>query len=232
MTMGAAPVETRPACACRVHVARISDLPEDWRDGMPPIAARYRLLALGEGPEDACRAEFCAGLLLARFLGVVADGQLAFGPSGKPALAKGSTSFSISHGGDLVVLAVAQQDVGVDVERVPGAYGACERAAARRVFPEAVLAELDSLPPDEAARLFARVWTRMEAALKARGSGFDLDPRAHPEALAGWEVESVEHEGHVVSVARRDPTCIELAPVDLAALMRQDGEGAETEGAG
>ncbi|MEO7260862.1 MAG: 4'-phosphopantetheinyl transferase superfamily protein [Jatrophihabitantaceae bacterium] len=87
-------------------------------------------------------------------------------PHGRPAVAGHPVHFSLSHGGDLVLVAVAGTPVGVDVEAVP---------------KEQVAAELSTrLHPDEQCEIaaaqqpwlaFVRVWTRKEAYLKGIGTG-------------------------------------------------------------
>jgi len=79
---------------------------------------------------------------------------------GRPRTA--GVALSVSHAGDLVVVAAAAGSarLGVDVEAV---------TAAGRV------AELRSLFPDGAAPDLAG-WTRVEAAVKADGRGLEVDP--------------------------------------------------------
>lgn len=209
----------------KLYVVESEPLPEGWRLALPRIASRYRLRATESSSRQTRNEAYCTGLLLARVLGAVCDEQLTFGPAGKPALAAGTPCFSVSHGGGLVALAVSDADVGADVERIPAAYGPAQRAAARRILPAERFAALDAAPASDAPRLFALAWTRTEAVLKAAGSGFGVDPREHPEALEGWEVESVEHRGCVLTVARRDPFEIDLVAVDAGALAGSWNEG-------
>lgn len=202
-----------------LYSADSSSVPDGWERALPRIASYYRSRASDAGiDEPSRRSEFCAGLLLAHVLGVASDDQLVRGASGKPALAAGTPSFNLSHGGDLVVLATSETDVGVDVERIPCALGPMERSAARRVFAPDERDALDRADDNEAPDLFARLWTAKEAVLKALGSGFDVDPRAHPEAMAGWIVNSIRHEGHMIAVAQREPFEIRLVPLDWERL--------------
>ncbi|MCS5691401.1 4'-phosphopantetheinyl transferase superfamily protein [Cyanobium sp. FGCU-6] len=97
--------------------------------------------------------------------------SLAFqaGPHGKPAL-EGGPPFNLSHSGDLVLLAFHPvRAVGVDVEQPrPGVEW---HPIARRMFAPELVATLDSLPPAEQERAFLEAWCRLEAQLKARGTG-------------------------------------------------------------
>ena len=62
--------------------------------------------------------------------------------------------------------------VGVDIEALPRGERA-ERylALAERFFSPGFLAELRAAPPEEAPRVFGRLWCLTEAAVKATGSG-------------------------------------------------------------
>ncbi len=91
--------------------------------------------------------------------------RIARAAHGKPYLVDSPLRFSLSHSGDLALVAVAREvDLGVDVERI--APNRDVIALARRFFP-----------PDEAAAVvrdpsaFYRLWTRREAYLKATGLG-------------------------------------------------------------
>lgn len=124
-----------------------------------------RLLQLG----GAQRQGFLAGRALIRDLLRRDDGERVValdstcercgGPHGRPRTA--GSSLSVSHGDDLVAVAVgpASVSLGVDVEPL---------AHAGR------LAEIAPLFPADAPDLAA--WTRIEAAVKADGRGFAIDP--------------------------------------------------------
>lgn len=113
--------------------------------------------------------------ILASYLCTSPD-EVAFryGAAGKPELARpGSENvvrFNLSHSGDVVLVAVAQdREVGVDVEAVRGA--AATDGVAARFFHPAEVASLAALENTERSLAFYRFWTRKEAYLKARGDG-------------------------------------------------------------
>ncbi|MEU1037895.1 4'-phosphopantetheinyl transferase family protein [Streptomyces sp. NPDC005551] len=95
------------------------------------------------------------------------------GPHGRPALRTAGVHFSLSHSGDLVMVALAPAPVGVDVEglataqAVLGAQCALHPAEAR---------ELARLPAHERPAAFTRAWVRKEAYLKGLGTGLVRDP--------------------------------------------------------
>ena len=124
-----------------------------------------------------------------------APGELGFvrqpcptcdGPHGRPVLAvPGSAAeppvqFSLSHGGDLVLVGIAGTHVGVDVEEVPEARVAADLSA--RLHP-AEQREIAAAERPEVA--FAAVWTRKEAYLKGIGTGLSGGLAAHYLGVTG-----------------------------------------------
>jgi 4'-phosphopantetheinyl transferase len=99
---------------------------------------------------------------------------LEYSPNGKPLLAgrfaRSGLQFNLAHCEDLALLAVARgRVVGIDLERIRVIDDAQETAAwfcsPRENY------EFQSLPPDERAPAFYRLWTRKETWLKAIGQG-------------------------------------------------------------
>lgn len=123
--------------------------------------------------------------VLARVLGVPADQVVVDrepcvgcgGPHGRPVLAggHGDVHFSLSSGGGLVLVAVADVRVGVDVEAVPDAARA--RAVAAVLHPRE-RARLALVPEADHPAALARAWVRTEAYLKGLGTGLQRDPGA------------------------------------------------------
>ena len=85
-------------------------------DGMDLVtdARRARIGAYMQ-PTDQARC-LVAGMLLRKVCGVTEDSQLHFGEQDKPYLR--GKYFNISHSGDYVVLATADSEVGVDIEKI------------------------------------------------------------------------------------------------------------------
>jgi len=123
-------------------------------------------------------------LLLAGILGcsphVVA---FARGPYGKPMLAQpiaalGAVQFNLSYAGDYVLIGLHSHScIGVDIaETLMGAdFGLDSLALAKLWFSPVVVQQLSCLPVQRRAPLFFQHWCRLEAELKASGSGFRLD---------------------------------------------------------
>lgn len=117
--------------------------------------------------------------ILARYVDATADGlQFVTNAHGKPALtaANPQVEFNLTHSENLALLAVAQQDVGIDVEYL---RGTCDwDRLAERVFTARELGPLDRLgTPDTRTRQFYELWTAKEAYIKARGIGMSLSLR-------------------------------------------------------
>ncbi|MEV0222076.1 4'-phosphopantetheinyl transferase superfamily protein [Streptomyces sp. NPDC050704] len=142
----------------------------------------------------------------------VAPGALRFGretcpwcgaPHGRPMLASpsGGPEFSLSHGGGLVLIAVARTRVGVDVEPVPADGLVAELA--QELHP-AEQAAVRAVPEAARAGEFARVWTRKEAYLKGLGVGLGRGLGADDvtSAIPGWQLVDLEPgEGHAGALA-------------------------------
>jgi 4'-phosphopantetheinyl transferase len=88
-------------------------------------------------------------------------------PATEPGLEAPAPSFSLAHSGDAVVIAVAGQPVGVDVEREPTG---CVCSLVTAMHPsDAAIAE--PLPEPERHAAIIRWWVRAEAVLKCAGTG-------------------------------------------------------------
>lgn len=166
----------------------VADTVEVWLiDARASCPAVESLLAL-LGPQERERAEACispedrreyviahaaAHCIVGARIGV-APSQVAWriGPHGKPHLSGHArrVEVNLSHSGDLCLVAVsASRPVGVDIQCL--ATGSTPVALARRYFP-AHEARLVLDADDDVARpeVFARLWTRKEAFVKAAGS--------------------------------------------------------------
>ena len=161
-------------------------------------------------------------------------------PHGKPRLAGGAgLELSVSHAGDLVVVAVATRArVGVDVELLDRRLRPRELARVALAPEEAE--ELAALDEDERVRAFLVYWTRKEAATKAVGRGLELElgeirvsaPDESPRLLS-WrddvapeDVALVDLEapaGHVAALAVVGK-CDDVVELDGSALLRSWGE--------
>ncbi|MFD7295334.1 4'-phosphopantetheinyl transferase family protein [Streptomyces sp. NPDC059897] len=131
------------------------------------------------------------------------------GPHGRPALADApGPHFSLSHSGDLALVALAPAPVGADVEELPSAKVAEELTAVLHPRERAELAALAD--PEERRLAVARAWVRKEAYLKGLGTGLSRGTdRDYVGTLAGspgtpdgWTLRDVPvPEGYTAAVA-------------------------------
>jgi 4'-phosphopantetheinyl transferase len=97
-------------------------------------------------------------------------------PHGRPRLANQPLELSVSHAGDLIVVAISPDaPVGVDVEKIDPAVPA---KLASHVLGRDELPDFLALPQRDQPSQFFRLWTRKEAALKATGDGLRLPMNA------------------------------------------------------
>lgn len=87
---------------------------------------------------------------------------------------------NISHSGDIAVLAISDQPVGVDIERIKMKEVDSEEnrrriKLAERFFHEEEFEYLKKLKNPDSA--FTRIWTMKESYVKMLGTGFATDPK-------------------------------------------------------
>ncbi|MEV4947176.1 4'-phosphopantetheinyl transferase superfamily protein [Streptomyces sp. NPDC053755] len=134
------------------------------------------------------------------------------GSHGRPVTEDGPVHFSLSHGGDLALVALGPVPLGVDLEPLPSPRTV--RAITGQLHPDEV-AELAALPRSARPAAFARAWVRKEAYLKGLGVGLArgvaLDyvgtvPTA-PQRLPGWSMTDLTvPEGFAAAMAVTSPT--------------------------
>ena len=143
---------------------------------IPPLGEALRAHIEAYKNPSARAASVCAwALLYETLLGAgLSSGTVAFSPNGKPYFTDLPVLFSISHGGSLAAVSLADTPTGVDVERTD-----------RKVRPQMAAR---CLSPEETAAFgddFIRAWCRKECAVKLTGEGLSgyplavnaLDPR-------------------------------------------------------
>ena len=135
-------------------------------------------------------------VLLACFAGIGPDDKLFRNESGKP-YAVGKDHFSISHSDHFTVLALSDDEpVGIDIERVGRVTARIIRKVSRYETGSASETEL------------AREWTKVEAALKQKGTGFYSDPlQLDLDALF---FSTYLHEGYCITCASEIPHVFSL----------------------
>ena len=156
--------------------------------------------------EDKIRC-LLAGLLLRQVCGITEDSQLTYGENDKPYLKNSDTHFNISHSGDYVVIATANSEVGVDIEKVIPYY---DDVAARCFTPQ----EIKWMRQEGNDEAFYRLWTAKESVMKASGMGFSLSPETFSVfpldsstyyiADKWWFLNWMSYNGHIICCAIED----------------------------
>jgi 4'-phosphopantetheinyl transferase len=139
------------------------------------------------------------------------------GSHGRPVLADPEipVHFSLSHGGDLIAVALSKAPLGVDVEPFPQRPALAELA---RVLHPGEQQDLAAVPDTDRPAAFARLWTRKEAYLKALGTGLSRDlavdylgESGRAPAPVGWTTTTLDAPpGHAAAVC-----CANSGPVRL-----------------
>ncbi|WP_031509824.1 4'-phosphopantetheinyl transferase superfamily protein [Streptomyces megasporus] len=201
----------------KLHVLRVSEHAADARAGaVLSEEERARCAAfVHEADRDRYRVAHTAlRVELAALLGTDPAAvpltrepcPLCGGPHGRPAVPGNPVHFSLSHTGDVVLLAFDDAPVGVDVEGIPTAAVVAETV--RALHPRE-RAEIGALPSADRPVAFARCWTRKEAYLKGTGTGLGEEPSvtyvgslAVPAEVPGWTLTDVEApDGYLAAVA-------------------------------
>jgi 4'-phosphopantetheinyl transferase len=147
--------------------------------------------------------------------------ELRLGPNDKPELIGGHDSptphFNLTHSGKMILIAVADAPVGVDVEQVRPMPDLLETA--RHALRPDEVAALKAIPANRRTEAFIAAWTRKEAYLKAQGLtlsemrdvSVNVDPDEHavllsvegePDAAERWTlVDLAVDAGYRAAVA-------------------------------
>ncbi len=108
-----------------------------------------------------------SGLMMKEILGITDDDMLKYNEHGKPFLEHGPC-FNISHSRKYAVLAVSENEIGVDTEM-------------NRDIDEGIINRCFLEDEADFARLstenYLRIWTAKEAVLKLLGKGFTFSPK-------------------------------------------------------
>jgi 4'-phosphopantetheinyl transferase len=171
------------------------------------LALAYQSLTVAEQKRfhayrlTADKTRFSLGRLLLRKIVEESMGQnlsLEMNDFGKPKLTSAQAHFSISHSGNVVLIAVStSKDVGVGVEQMMTLK---DREDLQSIFHPAEIEDINSLPVSLRERAFYECWARKEAISKAYGHGLSLPLKSYrvsclPEVSAqlleaDWGVEN------------------------------------------
>ncbi len=141
-------------------------------------------------------------------------------PEGKPRLVEaGPWHFNLSHSADWGLLALAREEVGVDVEDSSRKIECLQLA--RRFFSQSEANRVERLHPTEQALLFFRIWTLKEAYVKATGRGLrlPLDNFCTFDEQRGWGLFDLESQPLSCWRGQRLEPALDLPDCYCAALV-------------
>ena len=137
-------------------------------------------------------------VILAEYVGLEPHRlKLTVREGGKPILASDGVSsalhFNLSHSGDLALCAIADREVGVDLEQLK--YHDDMQRVAQHFFSHVEARTLESLAGIARTHFFFRTWVRKEAYLKASGDGLARDTTGFTVTEIGCPVRLHTSEG-------------------------------------
>lgn len=162
-----------------------------------------------------------SGYLLEEMLaaaGVAAPYEYELSDVGKPFLkdTTGHISFSLSHTNGLVVCAVSDGEIGIDVEPVQR----YNKAIAHRFFLPEEWKWIEAGSEDEWSRRFYQVWTYKEAADKMLGEALPKVIReiVYPEAIEegempSWNWKSWAVDRYIITLCSEEQVSMDVFPV-------------------
>lgn len=120
-----------------------------------------------------------------------------YGPQGKPYLKDyPDIHFSLSHSGNMAVLAISDSEVGIDVQERRG----YQERVAKRFYHESEIAVIEAISdPAEKANCFYQMWTAKEAYIKYTGKGMGQDLRSFGVDLVN---ECILEDGKKVALCK------------------------------
>lgn len=184
-------------------------------------ASRQKKIQAMKHPAEKQRG-IAAGLLLRKAVqeeGILyEEDNFCTGKHGKPELKTEGVFFNLSHAKDLVVCAVADAVVGVDVECLSRFLDdEKNQRLARRILQEEELKKWN--PHRERDRLLA-FWTRKESYVKMTGDGLAKDFRSVNTLREGMYTErSVEWQSDVYRICVCTPELLENVACDFSRNM-------------
>lgn len=168
--------------------------------------ARFDRVRRAEAATAQRRCRIALRLLLARRLAMSpAAIKLSYGRYGKPGVEGGAAKFSLSHSSHKAMIAIAETDIGVDLERVDEGIADIENLLDMICHP-LERREARETPPEARRAFFFRLWTRKEAYCKATGYGLQkpmnfFEIREYPGGGAVVDPMEPGLERHILDLA-------------------------------
>lgn len=152
----------------KIIIADINHFKDDPEQILSQIAPCYVEKYRSTMIQTDAMQELVSGLLLKQYLGIERDDQLTYNAYNKPSLVSKTKYYNISHSSDYVVLAIADCNVGIDVEKITKYY----EPTVKKIFSTKQNEQLLKISSEEKDEMFTQIWTEYEAMLKLKGTGF------------------------------------------------------------
>lgn len=154
--------------------------------------------------EDKFRCIGVAALLHKRLNLIESD--IRIGENGKPFSDNIKEEFSISHSGDYICLAVCNNTVGVDIEKIKKA----NFSVAKKIFTYNELNWMNENPDNR----FYSLWTKKESFVKCIGDGITSECKKIDTTNnnikynnSNYYTDTVEYNGYMISCCCKDLCC-------------------------
>lgn len=159
----------------KVYAVKSAALTGGEREYLALLPSVFREEVLRHKTEEGRTLALLSALLKRRFIGLENVGKSA---NGKPCAE--NAYFNISHSKDVAVIAIAENEVGIDVEKI--------RSANRETIGRIADAEDLSHVADD--KTFFEIWTAKESLVKANGDGIKGLSAAKALPLNGKKIYS------------------------------------------
>lgn len=167
--------------------------------------------------KDKSQATEMLFYVLKKFHGVLADeNSFSYNENGKPRLKDGKIFFNVSHTKGLIMIAVSDREVGIDVENFAEKKVDCQKIAEKYFFADEIKQiSADSIDGNSLVdkKKFFILWTKKESAIKYAGLSLasslkttsfkGLSPIGN-ERYDGATTQSFLFDDHVYSVTSPD----------------------------
>jgi 4'-phosphopantetheinyl transferase len=123
-------------------------------------------------------------ILLNRYTDIPASKiEFIVGKNKKPELRSDSNKirFNVSHSGELILIAISDTEIGVDIERIESGLNYSD--ILKHAFNEQEINRIEEAT--DSREVFFKLWTRKEALCKASSKGLDDELKEIP-CLDGW----------------------------------------------
>jgi 4'-phosphopantetheinyl transferase len=143
-----------------------------WNKAFSMISEDRREKIRNYKNEMTARLSLGAGVLLRIVMDKngVSEEQIVTEEYGKPYLSGGAFHFNLSHSGDMVVCAISEKQIGVDIEQIED----IKENIARRFFTKYENQYLNQYKEERKRNEFFRLWTMKESYMKYTGEGMKL----------------------------------------------------------